>query len=39
MNESRFAQTVQSSSDTQSLVIIEMEKKLNPQAFWRRLWK
>ena len=39
MNESRFAQSVQSSSDTQSLVILEMEKKLNPTAFWRRLWK
>ncbi len=29
----------QSSSDTQSQVILEMERKLNPQAFWRRLWK
>lgn len=26
------------SSDSQSAVILQMEKKLNPQAFWRRLW-
>ncbi len=27
------------SSDSQTRVILEMERKLNPQVFWRRLWK
>jgi hypothetical protein len=27
------------SSDSQSRVILEMERKLNSQVFWRRLWK
>lgn len=27
------------SSDSQSRVILEMERKLNQQVFWRRLWK
>jgi len=31
--------TDQSNSDSQSRVILEMERKLNPQVFWRRLWK
>jgi hypothetical protein len=26
-------------SDSQSTVIMEMERKLNPSAFWRRFWK
>jgi hypothetical protein len=26
-------------SDSQSAVIMEMERKLNPTAFWRRFWK
>lgn len=26
-------------SDSQSQVILTLERKLNPQAFWRRLWK
>ena len=26
-------------SDSQSRVILEMERKLNSQVFWRRLWK
>ena len=32
-----MAEQVQSPSDTQSQVILTMERKLNPQAFWRRL--
>ena len=28
-----------SSSDSQSRVILEMERKLNSDVFWRRLWK
>lgn len=28
-----------SSSDSQSRVILEMERKLNPQVFWRRFRK
>jgi hypothetical protein len=27
------------SSDSQSRVILEMERKLNSDVFWRRLWK
>ena len=27
------------SSDSQSAVILELEKKLNPTVFWRRLWR
>ena len=30
-------QVIQTPSDTQSAVILEMERKLNPTAFWRRL--
>lgn len=30
---------IASKSDTQSTVILEMEKKLNPTAFWRRFKK
>ena len=29
---------LQSGSDSQSAVILQMEKKLNPSAYWRRLW-
>jgi len=39
MSEIRFAESVQSSSDTQSMMIMQMEKKLNPTAYWRRFWK
>ena len=28
-----------SQSDSQTRVILEMERKLNPAVFWRRLWK
>lgn len=28
-----------SSSDSQTVMIMQMEQKLNPTAFWRRLWK
>ena len=34
-----MAEQLQTGSDTQSQVILAMERKLNPQAFWRRLWK
>jgi hypothetical protein len=34
-----MAEQLQNSSDTQSQVIVEMERKLNPQAFWRRFRK
>ncbi len=29
----------QSASDSQSMTILAMERKLNPSAYWRRLWK
>ena len=29
----------QEPSDSQTSVILEMEKKLNPFVFWRRMWK
>ncbi|CDW73363.1 dhhc zinc finger domain containing protein [Stylonychia lemnae] len=29
----------ENSSDTQSAVILQMEKKLNPSVYWRRFWK
>ena len=29
----------QTGSDSQSNVILTMERKLNPAVFWRRLWK
>jgi len=32
-------QLASSASDSQSTVILEMERKLNSKAFWRRLWK
>ena len=28
-----------SQTDSQTRVILEMERKLNPSVFWRRLWK
>lgn len=31
--------TQQSASDSQSAMVLAMERKLNPTAFWRRLWK
>jgi hypothetical protein len=31
-------QLKQSSSDSQTVMIMQMERKLNPTAFWRRLW-
>jgi hypothetical protein len=31
--------TTQSNSDLKSYMILRMEKKLNPSAFWRRYWK
>ena len=34
-----MALPVQNSTDNQSEVILEMERKLNPTAFWRRLRK
>lgn len=34
-----MALPVKSSTDNQSEVILEMERKLNPTAFWRRLRK
>ena len=30
---------VMAASDSQARVILEMERKLNPTVFWRRLWK
>jgi hypothetical protein len=32
-------QLTTTASDSQSRVILEMERKLNPAVFWRRLWK
>ena len=29
---------LRTASDSQSKVILDMERKLNPSAYWRRLW-